>query len=303
MSKIFFSSFPSNTNQYEIQNFFSQFGKIKSLELSKSKSQGFFKGYGNITFINKEDAQRVLSTQDLKFNSRRVLVGPWKSGKDLIKSRERVMKNRVFLLKIPAKVTDEEILSTFSQHWEMESAFRVVKQGRSLTYGYATFKNLHDKIECLKLGSLKLVKSGKKLKCIDFNHEKKDNKAWNKTQKNQYKNPILKQIHNPTNLLRVLSSTENSNESRKSVIVEEQSKIINQNQLTKNFFKKYKNDKTDNEIPNKLSLSKHQFIKPTSNLYSMIERPTLFHQNQNIRLNKKLTARKSISRLSTGTSL
>lgn len=174
MKKIFFGSFPSNTSKTEVKKFFSEFGRVKNIDMKYDKSQKFFKGYGNVKFRSEIAAERILK-QDIYFKGRRILVKKWKNGNDLIKCRQNVIQNRIFILSIPKGISDEEILHAFNRKYRVESAFRVNKEGNKTSYGYATFVDLNQKLQCLKKGHIKLA-NRKVLKCVDFDLNKKNKK-------------------------------------------------------------------------------------------------------------------------------
>lgn len=74
-NKLFVGNIDWNTTEDELQALFSQHGETEEVVIVKDKFSGRSKGFGFVTFVNEEDAQKaVAELNEHEVNGRKLTV-------------------------------------------------------------------------------------------------------------------------------------------------------------------------------------------------------------------------------------
>lgn len=73
--KLYVGSLPYSVTEEELQNLFSQYGKIESVRIIVDKFTGQSKGFGFVEMADGDEAQRAIeAVNGMKFNGRTLIV-------------------------------------------------------------------------------------------------------------------------------------------------------------------------------------------------------------------------------------
>lgn len=73
--KLYVGSLPYSVTEEELQNLFSQYGKIESVRIIVDKFTGQSKGFGFVEMTDGDEAQRAIeAVNGMKFNGRTLIV-------------------------------------------------------------------------------------------------------------------------------------------------------------------------------------------------------------------------------------
>lgn len=74
MNKVYIGNIPYSTNEDDLTQFFSSCGDIESVALIRDRDTGRLKGFGFITFITGDAAQKALKLDSQEFKGRNIKV-------------------------------------------------------------------------------------------------------------------------------------------------------------------------------------------------------------------------------------
>ena len=139
--KLFVASLQSNTRKHEVVSLFSQFGKVKRVELVSQKNSNRCKGFAFVTFQSEDDAIKVLNSK-VSMNGRLLTIREQLKGRQLEDYKSRFKKRRMFVGDLPLGVTDADLSLAFGQLGEVEVAYLIKnhKTGENSSFGYVLFK-------------------------------------------------------------------------------------------------------------------------------------------------------------------
>jgi RNA recognition motif-containing protein len=140
--KLFIASLPSNVNKKDMHNIFSQYGKIKRVEMVTQKGSNRCKGFAFVTYHSEQVANTVLNTE-IFFQGRKLSVREQLKGSQLKAYKQNFCKRRMFIGNIPSGVTDSELRDRFREFGLVETGY-VIKDhrtGLNSNFGYILFKD------------------------------------------------------------------------------------------------------------------------------------------------------------------
>jgi RNA-binding proteins (RRM domain) len=76
LNKIFVGNLPWTVSHNELKKFFSEYGQIMNASVMFDKNTGLSKGFGFVTFQNKEAVDKVFSTDSHVLEGSRLSIQP-----------------------------------------------------------------------------------------------------------------------------------------------------------------------------------------------------------------------------------
>ncbi len=74
MNKIYVGNLPFSVDEQELHHMFEQFGEIESANLIIDRASGRSKGFGFVSFKDKDSMSKALSLNDTEVNGRKLRV-------------------------------------------------------------------------------------------------------------------------------------------------------------------------------------------------------------------------------------
>ena len=140
--KFFLGSLPGNLDENLLLNYFSDFGKIISLEIIKNPKTNLSKGFGFLV-INLNITLVEFTSSIHTFNNRNISVRRYLKGKELENNVQSIMSKRLFIKRIPEWIVEKDIKEYFQQFGNIEMVYLTqnyaVKQIKSLI-GFVHFE-------------------------------------------------------------------------------------------------------------------------------------------------------------------
>lgn len=152
--KIYLSSLPSTITENSLRNYFSEYGKVIEIDLSRNLSQGFCRGFGSITFTNDADIRSILNTGHVLMG-RTINCDQFLESKGALdQKKEEVKKRRVFISNIPSWMNNSYLKKIMERFGPVNSAYKIQKygSGKIMPYGYVFFENDLGAQLCLERG-------------------------------------------------------------------------------------------------------------------------------------------------------
>lgn len=124
-----------------LRQYMSKYGELADVIVMKDRTTGRSRGFGYVTFMSSEDADKALATQHLL--NGRMLEVKVATPKEDMRPPPGKKNTRVFIARIPASVSDEMFRSYFEKYGPITDAYMPKEQGSRAHrgIGFVTYEN------------------------------------------------------------------------------------------------------------------------------------------------------------------
>ena len=157
--KVFLAGVSPIIKHSDLQAFFSrEYTSLSKIEVKDNK-EGAEKitGFAVIVLNNQSDYNSLIRTKYVKIKGRVLVATPFFTGKELEEHRHRIKRRRLYVTKIPQKMTNEQLEDVLKKYGPLEQAY-IVKETRIKSkrkkFGYATFFDAEDARMALRDGEI-----------------------------------------------------------------------------------------------------------------------------------------------------
>lgn len=183
---LFIGGIPLDCTWTELFEVISKQGKVTWMRIERDQNTGTVKGYAFAIMDSDDDRDRMLRTKNYKMRGGSMTIGItlWKDPKEYLDDKAKVLKRKVFIKRLTANATDEDLHEYFRQFGQIEKAEvrRNHTDNTSRRIAYVTFVREEDASRCLNTKMHML--NGREIvckKCKDIAETKKDNSNCNDT--------------------------------------------------------------------------------------------------------------------------
>lgn len=171
-SKIFVGSLPGDASETEVYDYFGVFGKIKRVVMfykdRRLSHLTINRGFCHVEVADQFTAKAILSYRAHIFKGRRITCDPYIKGEDLRKKNQQNDNTRVMLKKIPACLTDADLIEALKRFGQVKSAYILQRQtsanqtllefdSSATEYtGSAQFRSVEEAEACIKCSQISI---------------------------------------------------------------------------------------------------------------------------------------------------
>ena len=145
------------TTQEDLRTYFSKFGEIDKVEVSRHPS-GLSKGFAFVFFHSQKSVTRVLATKNHQMHSRRMDCQRAKTKHQKAEYHNMIKDCRLFVGGLATRVTDEQLKRFCAGFGEIKTAY-IIKDhsdSKSLGFGYALFKDPEVASRLVSMGAARM---------------------------------------------------------------------------------------------------------------------------------------------------
>lgn len=139
--KLFIGGISARCESAELIEYFSKFGQVKNLKLTRNKQTGRCQGYGYLELGSHQTYSNILSAGEHIFQGRTIDVKKMIAKEKLQAEVENERNRRMFVGSLHPKTSNESLKGYFCQFGKVINAYIIMKPGSSSSkcFGYVTF--------------------------------------------------------------------------------------------------------------------------------------------------------------------
>jgi len=169
-NRLYFGNVSFNKSKEDIEQFFSSCGQVDDVYLVKDKMTQRFQGYGFITFADAAGKEAALQLNGTEFEGR-----PLKINLEARASDKTKLQQRLFIRKIPADKTEDDVKAVFAQYGQVENFFfvkdKMTKQNKD--FGFLDFSTSDEAKAALELDGQAVFGEETQPLSVKIAHQKK----------------------------------------------------------------------------------------------------------------------------------
>ena len=164
--KLFIGSLSGDTKEKDLAPLLARFGPINKLDIVYEKNSNKCKGFGFVTFRNKDSAEKALRA-NIIYKGRKVIVRRQLTGDKLTAFKKGLKMRRLYVGGLPPDCTDADLRQAFKRYGGIEAAFMIknFQTGKKASFGYVIFQE-RASVE-RAIARVNYIK-GKEVKCEQF---------------------------------------------------------------------------------------------------------------------------------------
>lgn len=140
---VYISCLPASTTEQTVHKLFSQWVKIRSLEISRYKSPPYHcRGYAVLECHSPKEARQLISMKTISYEDVFIKVGEFYDNDKISEITRGLKIRRIFIKNLPVDSTDRMLYRFFSAFGELEKAYCVKKKKKRFKFGYVIFKDV-----------------------------------------------------------------------------------------------------------------------------------------------------------------
>lgn len=149
--KVFVGGLPPDTQDRELMDYLSTFGKVAWCKTKRWKNDPHrCGGYGTVAFVSKQAYEKVLGQQHC-FRGRIIECKRAISNrKELQAHHKQVAAQKLFVTGIPCSITDQLLHDYFRQFGHVDIAYIIKQHDKQARIGFVCFSNSKDRLLALK---------------------------------------------------------------------------------------------------------------------------------------------------------
>ena len=119
-TKVFVGGVPPDTNEDELNKYFSRFGMISKIDLPVNKRKNAIKGFAFVTFCTPSSADRAVNCVSHVLRRKSMVVNPALTSSEASKKTKSRQSQKLFIRGIPRLASQYQIRSFFEQFGEVD---------------------------------------------------------------------------------------------------------------------------------------------------------------------------------------
>eukprot|EP00746_Dinoflagellata_sp_MGD_P167100 gnl/MRDRNA2_/MRDRNA2_97453_c0_seq1.p1 gnl/MRDRNA2_/MRDRNA2_97453_c0~~gnl/MRDRNA2_/MRDRNA2_97453_c0_seq1.p1 ORF type:complete len:377 (+),score=57.59 gnl/MRDRNA2_/MRDRNA2_97453_c0_seq1:52-1182(+) len=142
-AKIYVGGLPYDSTNEMLRSNFESFGRLKDCIVITDRVSGKSRGFGYVTFDDKETVDKVLSAQEVLVDGKKVTVKKAVAEQDMQQDSTYYSNNKIFVGGLPASCDLEMMKDFFNKFGPVQDAVVMVdhQTQRTRGFGYVTFKH------------------------------------------------------------------------------------------------------------------------------------------------------------------
>lgn len=141
---VYISCLPAGTTEQTVHKIFSQWVKIRSLEISRYKNPPYHcRGYAVLECDSPKEAKSLISRKTISYENVFIKVGEFYDNDKISEVTRGLKIRRIFIKNLPVNCSDDMLNQFFSSFGELEKAYCVKKKKKRFKFGYVIFKNVN----------------------------------------------------------------------------------------------------------------------------------------------------------------
>lgn len=187
---LFIGSIPSKIQAQELKDYFTKFGKIKSVKMNK-KPGNLKNNSSTIKIEDKRTFFKILENEFHSIEGETLKVQRFYKGQELLEIEEDISKKRIYVNKIPFNTKEEELREIFEKFGEVDLCYICSQRRRDKSefdYGFVTMRKSEDAEKMLEIGKIEIAGDEVfelELKPFKFKGKAKEGKGVNKEEEDR----------------------------------------------------------------------------------------------------------------------